>query len=119
VGNCRDQWGKHSPQRTRLTAQFPARDHGPESVSSNLLRTLPQAEQESHTSNSSHLALPTPLAVATVLLYSGTGTSSSDVLAIEARLNAVKLTYATAYTLQLEGMTETQLKTYKFFDHSR
>lgn len=51
--------------------------------------------------------------VATVLLYNGTGTSSSDVLAVEARLSALQLMYATANTLQLDGMSETTLKTYK------
>jgi hypothetical protein len=50
---------------------------------------------------------------ATVLLYNGTGTSSSDVAAVEARLNALNRTYATANTSQLDAMTETQLKAYK------
>jgi glutamine amidotransferase-like uncharacterized protein len=50
-----------------------------------------------------------------VLLYTGTGTSSSDVTAIKASLNSLKLTYATANTSQLDAMTEAQLKAYKLF----
>jgi hypothetical protein len=57
--------------------------------------------------------LATPPGIATVLLYDGTGTSSSDVAAIEARLNALNLTYTTADTAQLDGMTQTQLTAYK------
>jgi hypothetical protein len=55
---------------------------------------------------------PAASGIATVLLYNGTGTSSSDVSAVEVRLNALNLTYATANTAQLDGMTETQLKAY-------
>jgi len=50
-----------------------------------------------------------------VLLYNGTGTSSTDVAAVEAQLTTLKLTYATANTAQLDAMTETQLKAYKLF----
>jgi glutamine amidotransferase-like uncharacterized protein len=50
-----------------------------------------------------------------VLLYNGTGTSSTDVAAVEAQLATLKLTYATANTSQLDAMTETQLKAYKLF----
>ena len=60
----------------------------------------------------SQSALAAPPGIATVLLYNGTGTSFSDVSAVEARLNALNLTYATANTSQLDGMTETQLKAY-------
>jgi len=48
-----------------------------------------------------------------ILLFIGTGTSPSDVTAIEAILSTNKLTYATATSSQLDGMTETQLKAYK------
>jgi len=50
-----------------------------------------------------------------VLLYNGTGTSSTDVAAVEAQLTTLKLTYATANTSQLDAMTETQLNAYKLF----
>jgi len=50
-----------------------------------------------------------------VLLYNGTGTSSTDVAAVEVQLSTLKLTYATANTSQLDAMTETQLKAYKLF----
>ena len=50
-----------------------------------------------------------------MLLYNGTGTSSTDVAAVEAQLTTLKLTYATANTAQLDAMTETQLKAYKLF----
>jgi glutamine amidotransferase-like uncharacterized protein len=50
-----------------------------------------------------------------VLLYNGTGTSSTDVAAIEAQLTTLKLTYSTANTSQLNAMSETQLKAYKLF----
>ena len=48
-----------------------------------------------------------------ILLFNGTGTSSTDVSAVEAILNTNKLLYATANTSQLNAMTETQLKAYK------
>jgi glutamine amidotransferase-like uncharacterized protein len=48
-----------------------------------------------------------------VLLFNGTGTSSSDVAAEEAVLNTLKLSYATANTSQLNSMSEATLKTYK------
>jgi glutamine amidotransferase-like uncharacterized protein len=48
-----------------------------------------------------------------VLLYNGTGTSSSDVVAVEAILSTLKLTYATANTSQMDSMSESQLKIYK------
>lgn len=48
-----------------------------------------------------------------ILLFTGTGTSSSDVSAVKTILAANKLTYATATSSQLDAMTETQLKGYK------
>ena len=48
-----------------------------------------------------------------ILLFNGTGTSSSDVSAVESILNTNKLLYATANSSQLNAMTETQLKAYK------
>jgi glutamine amidotransferase-like uncharacterized protein len=50
-----------------------------------------------------------------VLLYNGTGTSPTDVSAIEAVLSTLKLNYATADSSQLDAMTETHLKAYKLF----
>ncbi len=50
---------------------------------------------------------------ASILLFNGTGTSASDVTAVEAILSANKLTYSTANSSQLNGMSETQLKGYK------
>lgn len=48
-----------------------------------------------------------------ILLFNGTGTSSTDVAAVEAILAANKLAYSTANSSQLNAMTETQLKAYK------
>lgn len=48
-----------------------------------------------------------------VLLFNGTGTSSSDVAAVEAVLSTLKLSYSTANTSQIEGMSESQLAAYK------
>ena len=48
-----------------------------------------------------------------ILLFNGTGTSSSDVTAVEAILSTNKLAYSTANSSQLNAMTETQLKAYK------
>jgi glutamine amidotransferase-like uncharacterized protein len=50
-----------------------------------------------------------------ILLFNGTGTSSSDVSAVEAILGTLKLAYSTANSSQLNGMSETQLKAYKLF----
>jgi hypothetical protein len=48
-----------------------------------------------------------------VLLFNGTGTISSDVAAVEAVLNTLKLSYATANTSEIEAMTESKLRSYK------
>jgi hypothetical protein len=48
-----------------------------------------------------------------VLLFNGTGTSSSDVTAVEAILSANGLTYSTANSSQLNAMTEAELSAYK------
>ena len=48
-----------------------------------------------------------------ILLFIGTGTSASDVAAVETILGAKKLTYSTANSSQLNALTEAQLKAYK------
>ena len=48
-----------------------------------------------------------------ILLFIGTGTSSSDVAAVKTILGTNKLTYATANSSQLNALTEAQLKAYK------
>lgn len=48
-----------------------------------------------------------------ILLFNGTGTSSTDVTAVETILTTNKLTYSTANSSQLEAMSVTQLKAYK------
>jgi Biotin-protein ligase, N terminal len=48
-----------------------------------------------------------------VLLFNGTGTSTTDVAAVETILNANKLNFATANSSQLNAMSETKLRTYK------
>lgn len=48
-----------------------------------------------------------------ILLFNGTGTSSSDVSAVESILNMLKLGYSTVNTSQMNSMSETTLKSYK------
>lgn len=48
-----------------------------------------------------------------VLLFTGTGTTSGSVSAVETILNDLSLTYATATSSQLNGMSESTMKTYK------
>jgi hypothetical protein len=48
-----------------------------------------------------------------VLLFNGTGTSSSDVAAVEAILSANGLTYSTANSSQLNALTEAELNAYQ------
>jgi glutamine amidotransferase-like uncharacterized protein len=48
-----------------------------------------------------------------VLLFNGTGTSASDVVAIETILAADKLAYSTANSSQLNGMSQAQLQAYQ------
>ncbi len=50
---------------------------------------------------------------ASILLFTGTGTSSSDVSAVEAVLNSNNLVFATANSSQLNSMSESALKQYK------
>lgn len=50
-----------------------------------------------------------------MLLYNGTGTSASDVLAVEAVLSTLKVTYTTADSEQLDDMSGKDLKAYKLF----
>ncbi len=51
----------------------------------------------------------------TVLLFVGTGTSSGDVSAVKTILGDLKLSYATATSSQLDGMSESSLLKYKLF----
>jgi glutamine amidotransferase-like uncharacterized protein len=53
--------------------------------------------------------------VPSILLFNGTGTISADVSAVEAVLNNLKLSYATANTSEMNSMSETTLKSYKLF----
>jgi len=48
-----------------------------------------------------------------ILLFNGTGTTSSDVAAVKTILGVNNLTYATANSSQLNAMSETQLRAYK------
>lgn len=48
-----------------------------------------------------------------ILLFTGTGTSSGDVSAVKTILGDLKLSYATASSSQLNGMSESALKAYK------
>jgi hypothetical protein len=50
---------------------------------------------------------------AQILLFNGTGTTSTDVSAVESLLGSLKLVYTTANTEQIEGMTQSQLEAYK------
>lgn len=50
---------------------------------------------------------------ATIILFNGTGTSSSDVSAVEAILTANNLGYITKNSSQIEAMSESQLAGYK------
>jgi len=48
-----------------------------------------------------------------VLLFTGTGTSPCDVVAIEATLDSIHLNYATLNSAQLNALTESQLAGYR------
>jgi len=50
---------------------------------------------------------------AQILLFNGSGTSSSDVSAVESLLSGLRLAYSTANTNQIEGMSQTQLEGYQ------
>jgi len=63
--------------------------------------------------NSAPPAQANSIPIPPILLFTGTGTSSSDVSAVKAILGVNKLTYATANSSQLNAMTETQLRGYK------
>lgn len=63
--------------------------------------------------SSTNLAMTSPSSTAQILLFNGTGTSSSDVSAVESLLSSLKLTYTTANTSQLDGMSQSQLEAYK------
>lgn len=51
--------------------------------------------------------------VAPILLFNGSGTSPSDVAAIEALLSRSNLGYATVNSIQLNGMTESQISAHR------
>jgi len=67
----------------------------------------------------SNSAQPTPLSnsntttTVPVLLFNGTGTSASDVTAVQSVLSTLNLKYSTANTAQIEAMSESQLAAYK------
>ena len=48
-----------------------------------------------------------------ILLFNGTGTSASDVTAVETMLASMKLGYATANSSQMDSMSQAKLETYK------
>jgi hypothetical protein len=50
-----------------------------------------------------------------ILIFNGTGTSPSDVVAVEAVVKAKGLAYNTANSSQLDGMSQSQLMAYKLF----
>ena len=50
-----------------------------------------------------------------VLIFNGTGTSSTDVTAVINVVKTVKLGYKTANSSQLDGMTQSQLASYRLF----
>ena len=50
-----------------------------------------------------------------ILIYNGTGTSSTDVIAVEAVVTSMGLSYHTANSSQLNAMTSSQLLAYKLF----
>jgi hypothetical protein len=54
-----------------------------------------------------------PSASPAILLFDGTGTSTNDVAAVEAILNAGHLEYTTVNSPQLNGMSESQLMAYR------
>lgn len=54
-----------------------------------------------------------PSSTAQILLFNGSGTSSSDVSAVGSLLSSLKLVYSTANTNQIEGMSQTQLEGYQ------
>ncbi len=60
-----------------------------------------------------HETAPGPMNTAPVLLFNGSGTSRNDVAAIEAILNRRHLAYSTANSVQLNGMTGSQILGYR------
>ena len=50
-----------------------------------------------------------------VLIFDGTGTSKTDVTAVESVVSTIGLAYNTANSSQLDGMTQAQLAAYKLF----
>ncbi len=48
-----------------------------------------------------------------VLLYNGTGTSSTDVAAVESVLSTIKVSYSTVNATQIEAMTASQIAAHK------
>lgn len=56
---------------------------------------------------------PNTITTPKVLLYTGTGTSASDVSAVESVLQTLSLSYATATASQIEAMSVSKLTTYK------
>lgn len=50
---------------------------------------------------------------AKILLFNGTGTTATDVAAVEDLLTSLKLAYKTANSSQMDGLTQAQLETYK------
>jgi hypothetical protein len=50
-----------------------------------------------------------------VLIFNGTGTSSTDVTAVESVVSTAGLAYNTVNSSQLDGMTQAQLAAYKLF----
>jgi Biotin-protein ligase, N terminal len=56
---------------------------------------------------------PRPAAGAPILLFNRTGTSANDIAPVETILNNNNLSYWTANSLQMNGMSESQLRGYR------
>jgi glutamine amidotransferase-like uncharacterized protein len=67
------------------------------------------------TSTSTSAVLPASSSGATVLIYNGSGTSSTDVAAVESIVSSLHLSYHTANQSELDKLTESQLLGYRLF----
>jgi hypothetical protein len=80
--------------------------------------TLASTNTTTNTALSAASLSPTPAPTTSsvpILLFNGTGTSSSDVTAVENVITNAGYSYNTANSSQLDGMTQAQLAVYKLF----
>jgi glutamine amidotransferase-like uncharacterized protein len=107
-------WAIVVPVKTSAGTTATATSTSTTSASSDLMSAAVLSTSTS-TSSLTSAVLPATTSGATVLVYNGSGTSSTDVAAVESIVSSLHLSYHTANQSQLDKMSVSQLLGYRLF----